>query len=218
MSMKKILALLLALAMVFALAACGDDKEKDDDKKENTSESAAPSGSEPAETNTSIVGTWTSTVTYDNAEIMEEEAFEGTTDIVYLVTFEEDGDFVITLDGDAMKDDIDALEEQMVEQLIAIMIESAEVEDEAAMDEALLEEMGKTTREVAEEQVAAMDLLENLKDTIGQSSGEYEIVDGALTINGDAFGHKISGNKLTLTGDNDLMENVELESWELTRA
>lgn len=49
MSMKKLLALLLALIMVFALAACGDDvsnddDDDDDDDKESTSMSSDPTG------------------------------------------------------------------------------------------------------------------------------------------------------------------------------
>ena len=50
MKLKKLLALLLALNMVFALAACGDDvsndddDDDDDDEKESTSMSSDPTG------------------------------------------------------------------------------------------------------------------------------------------------------------------------------
>lgn len=63
MSMKKLLALLLAIVMVFCLAACGDDagSDDDDDKKESSSESGDSGKKEEG-----VQGTWKAVVTQED--------------------------------------------------------------------------------------------------------------------------------------------------------
>lgn len=126
---KKLLALLLALAMVFAFAACGgnndDDDDDDDDKKGSSSvqetkpkdpkpETTKPEVTEPEVTEPDIYGEWVMAFNineYLNSVVIGETEIELSmpetqVDMDMIFEIDEDGDFdwYYQVDADALED------------------------------------------------------------------------------------------------------------------
>ncbi len=177
--MKKLLALLLAVVMIFCLmTACGKDEDDDDDDKGSTK--------------SGVVGTWKATVSAaDMGEDMEDlEGMEEYIDlddvsmVVYL-TFDKDGTYELTADRDSL--------EKMMKSLMQ------------GMFDAMAKEFGMSTSDLLSSQgVSSIDELitdDDLDDLMDEmhETGEYTYEDGVLTIDGEEA--ELKGNTLTLEQD-----------------
>lgn len=111
--MKKILALLLALVMVFALAACGGDSGTSDEKEEGKSNSA--------DTKTDgVKGDWTGAATIDMGD--------GVTFKMHCTLSFDDDSYEITIDEDktlaSYEDVLDSMEMEEAEKEAALQLMS----------------------------------------------------------------------------------------------
>ncbi len=194
--MKKFLALLLALVMVFALAACGgngDDSGKGD-KKEG------------------IVGAWTFTYEMDG-EDMGLEDYKGTVDLVCNVEFDKDGTCVCTMDMDAMEDVFDDLRKDMVDYMVEMLYDELGKDD---AEEYCEEEFGMSCKEYCEENIDQIvdEMMAEFEDL--EEEGAYTYEDGVLELDGEELECKINGDKMTIEGSSDVI-GIEDEKITLTR-
>lgn len=189
MSIKKILAMLLAVAMLFAFVACGDDKDdKDekDDSKDKTSTSAKEENGEEEEeekevklTAAALEGKWKASATIiqmientGDDDDMPEELYDIIkklkTKMTFYITFD-DEDATITVDGkDAMQ--------EYVDKSIDYMVDGGAAEMSGMSQEEFLEQLesaGMTLKEYRSMLESQMDvdmLLEDMEEEI-----EYKV-------------------------------------------
>ena len=91
--MKKLLAIALALIMLFALSACNA---------------------------TGVEGKWEWTVKVDG-EMMGVEDFDGSFTLVTLFEFGKDGAYTISVDEDALEESIEDFEDELVDYMVELM-------------------------------------------------------------------------------------------------
>lgn len=228
MNMKKFLAMLLAIAMLFAFAACGDDK--DDDKKSSTNASDKDSGSGEKDTGkVTIVGKWETEISITELVDPEEIAAEEVDDeelidmyaalykdikIPYVFEVNENGDASFTIGNDLL-DEMKKIIETMVTRLFEDGLAAAmEGMTQKEFEEALAEE-GQSVKDLIEERVAQLtDNEVNIKDTVAEMLG-MDLAD--LESNGKC---KYEGGKLYVWEegeelDKEIYVNVELTSKKL---
>jgi hypothetical protein len=189
--MKKLLALLLALVMIFALAACGGNSNDDDDDK--------PSKKKGLEDK------WSWVMSMDG-EMMGLEDFDGEFSMTVLFDFD-DGKYTITLDEKALDKSVKAFEQDMVDYMV-----------EAGLDEASAREMVEemdlagTMAESMEDEMTESGTYtaEDGKLTMTNEDGDEEV-----------YSYEIKGDKMTLIPEGeegqDMLEALNLDAMELKR-
>lgn len=232
--MKKFLALLLALVLVFALAACGEGAEVKDDGEGSTSEQTnAPEQTEPEETEPEetepeetepeqtgsvttgeLEGQWNWVFSVDG-EMMGVEGFDGSLDLVVLMSFE-DGDYSLSLDEDALMVSLDSFEQDLIDYMIELLYDSftsqglSREEADAQME---LAGMGSSVADYVETAVAEMDLGSALTGSIESEEGEYIVEGDQLTLIPTAgeqsvYTFSVEGDTLELSGDDDSFKSL----------
>ncbi len=178
MNMKKLLSLLLALMMVFALAACGEsDGGKDDDDEEE-------------EGPVSIIGTWEGTMEF-TGEDMGLEDLDIEYEVDFEITFDEDGTCCAVIDEKDM-------EEFSIELTIQMLYETLGGEDEA--EAYMEEEYGMSCKEYAEDEIEGSFSEDDLEEEC-----DYTYEDGVLELDGEELECTIKGSKMTLEGDSEFL-------------
>ncbi|MBR2319826.1 MAG: hypothetical protein IKA50_03465 [Clostridia bacterium] len=237
-NVKKLLALLLAMAMLFALCACGGDDNKKDDKKDDKKEtqttqsanadpSAAPSvapstaPSQNINNNKFPVGSWTFqgitlTLSHDGTGSLHDQAITWKSiDAQTLQLINGEGDvetLKFVLNGDTVSfTDEDGETTVWTKKSAAndTPVDEPDVDIEITYDAALL---GTWYMDDAAMVLAANGAGEVYVGDSESAELEWATVDGVLVI---AFGgeeyyalYEISGNTLTLT-----YEDGEVETW-----
>ena len=182
--MKELLALLLALVMIFALAACGagDTANKDDDDKKPTEKKG-------------LEDSWTWTITMDG-EAMGMEGFDGGFTVAVVIDFTKDGKFTMTLDEKVMEKSIEDFADAMVDYLVD---QGAGSKDEV---QAIVDEMDVASMfdEVREDMEAS--------GTYKTEGDKLTMVkDGEEAV----YTYKLDGDDLTLTPeDEEELEALEM--------
>ena len=155
--MKKLLALLLALVMIFALAACGESDKKDDDK-ETQGTTLAPA--------TTIVGSWKYDISM-SGESMGYEGVKATIDLQVQQTFKEDGTVTMVVNEDKLLASMPAFEEALVNYMIENYYEGDE-----------------SVRSAVEEMVAGMNMGATMMESFNSIQATYTVEGDKLTITG----------------------------------
>lgn len=189
--MKKLLALLLALAMIFALAACGESDDKDDGNgRPASSDTEKPK--DPA--SDSIVGTWTWSIKM-TGDMMGYEGMEAGLDMTIKETFAADGKCTISVDADKMVASYPAFEAALIDYMIENMFDGDE-----------------SIRGTLEQEFENQDMCGQLVELYGSMSEEttYTIEGNKLTVKStdsdqpdEVYTFVLSGNTLELTPMND---------------
>ena len=152
--MKKLFAILLALAMLLSLAAC--------------STSGGSGGGKPT-----IVGTWKGSMNMGAVlEMALQMEIDEPISCSMIYTFKEDGTTSVSVDEDSLADMMEALTDVVIGMM-------GEMFGEEFDFEAMLEEEGMTEEEFREQIMASM----NLEDMMGNMSvenGYYKYEDGKL--------------------------------------
>ena len=208
--MKKMFALLLALVMVFALAACTNSGNGQDETEPETTDATEPATepvtepatepatepSEPAETQETtgetyafdaaaaapVFGDWTYTITM-GGEQMGLADFEGELSMAMNLSFGEDGTLTITVDEAAMEESLTAFGDALETYLVDTMYAqfAAQGLDEAAADAAMQELYQMSVEEYAASTMEAMDLSALASLVTGmETSGPYAVVDDVI--------------------------------------
>ena len=202
---KKLLALLLALTMVFAFVACGgnndDDNDNDDNKGSSVVEDPKPEETtpptEPEETVPEVCGEWKSVFDlsgYIN-EMMAMSIGEDITlpesaiNIALTMEFSEDGEFLMAMELD--KESFDEYMSQLADSVVDYLV--AMVEAEGATQADLEAELGMTMDEYREY------MLESLSDSTASSfeTEEYE------------YYYKLEENKIYIAEREDDLEDMD---------
>ena len=221
-TLKRLLCLVMAMAMVFALVACGETAEtKDDDKKEKTSNETEATGEEAGETEEEpeeteeateeteeetepeeevnpLVGKWTTEINMAGALAatfgLTEEDVEGL-ELPYVITMEFDEDGTVTMTSDANKL-ADGLEEMLVVVALYAYAESTgtSVEEVAAA----LDAEGVTEEDL----LKAMGMDEMREEMVAElnktETGEWELDGDQLYIDGDNRTIDLDGDEFTV--------------------
>jgi len=188
--MKKLLALLLALVMVFALAACGNDAsnyddDDDDDDDEKTSQTDDKKDDEEEEKTDAdlIVGKWAVATNIGElmnagiAQSLGDESLSSDVEMLLMMTMEfgEDGEFTFALEAD--QDSIDDYMADMKQNMLDYMYQMAE---DQGTDKEAFEEAFETQYEMTLEEYVDS-VLETVVDAMLVSfegsniSGYYEL-------------------------------------------
>lgn len=190
--MKKLLALLLALVMIFALAACGagDTTNKDDDDKKEKK---------------GLEDSWTWTITMDS-EAMGMEGFDSGFTMAVLFDFTKDGKFTMTLDEQVMEKSLEDFADAMVDYLVD---QGAGSKDEV---QAIVDEMDIASMfEEAMEEMEASGTYKTEGDKLTMMKDGEEAV----------YTYKLDGDDLTLTPEDEeeleALETFGVETMDLKR-
>lgn len=225
--MKKVLALLLALAMVFTLCACGKNEGSDKTDSGNQGTTVQDDNNVPDDTATNdgdqndeikeetIVGKWTGKLDmWEVTEIMLENSDEKLDDalveamkrlykgiaVKLTLEFDEAGEVTMTQDlSAAMEDIVDNVKENpdILVDYLAAMLEAEGVTPEDFE---------------AAEGVSVEDYVEQLCDSDQISSFFGEVEDMTVSLE-----YKLSGNKLSMiTGSTEEIFTIELDGNEMT--
>ena len=217
--MKKLLALLLAVVMLFALAACGDSGAvKDEDPPKTTTA--------PVEEDT-LEGEWVTTLAV-TGEMMGADGLDTEVAITLMVRFDEDT-YTMYVDQDALEDSIDAFVEDMTDFMIDMvydgLMESGMSKEEA---DAMFEmSYGMTVEEYCVETVEELDLqgeLGSMNEEM-EEAGDYTVDGDTLTLISEdeevEYTFVLDGDKLTLSSEDedflDTLEQFQLEEMVFTR-
>ena len=150
--MKKLLAILLTLAMLLGLAACG-----------NSGDSAKPT----------IVGTWKGSMNMGAVlEMALQMEIDEPISCSMTYTFKEDGTTSVSVDEDSLADMMEALTDVVIGMM-------GEMFGEEFDFEAMLEEEGMTEEEFREQIMASMNL-EDMMGNMSVENGYYKYEDGKL--------------------------------------
>lgn len=172
--LNKLLALLLALAMVFCLVAC-DAELKDDDDKETEGTSNVEEKPEPTDEEL-LVGEWV--YRYDLGEAMGEMLAESTGEeslapdeafYLNLIFAFEDDEYVMAMEID--KKSVEKYMEALVDNLIDYMIEMA---GEEGMSKEDLEQEAQNTYDMSLEEYIATMADEMVEEYFGEMSYESD--------------------------------------------
>lgn len=193
--MKKLLALLLALVMIFALAACnsGDKKDDDEGKSKDPSSSVVPAA-------TTIVGTWKYNISL-SGEAMGYEGIEATIDLQITQSFKEDGTLTMSVNEEKLMASMPAFEDALVDFLI---------ENQYGGDESL--------RSAIAETVAAMDMGGMMLESYAGIQATYTVEGDKLTVTStmdadidipvEEYTFKFVGSTVELYAANDVTEEA----------
>lgn len=164
--MKRFCAILLAMMMVLSLTACGDN-------------------------NADLVGTWK--WTYDATDLFNQSMNEAVgTDIqvdakvelVYVMTFNEDGTCAMTIDKDAVVESVNGYLKAMVPAMVELVYQQVEAQGMSRADmDALLKQQGVDMTEYVEQMLDSLDaeqLLSGLEEA--GMNGYYRAAKGKLFI------------------------------------
>lgn len=184
--MKKLFAVLLTLAMLLGLAACG---------------SSGNGGGE-----VTIVGTWEGTMDMTAAMAAATQMeFDEPLKMGMIFTFNEDGTYSATVDKDSLKDMMDALVDVMIELIVSMS-------GDPDMDlEAELAKEGMTMAEFKEQLMGEM----NIEDMLGETdeTGYYKYEDGKFYTAEDKedleAGDYIEITHITLTSNKMTVTDIE---------
>ena len=220
-TMNKLLALLLALIMVFCLAACGTGNENDNDNKDDKNNSSVDNNdSKDDEDNESdaekILGEWScrvdaSEMAKNSIEAQFGDDFQGPDISFYLIlTFNfDDGELVWKgkLDEDSWSDYMNALVDILVDYTYEMGEEQGMSREE--VEDKVKQESGMTVEEYfahLAEQSIEMSADANFEMSLGYELDEDKglIYIGAdedeLESKKEAMVYKFSGSKLSITG------------------
>ena len=150
--MKKLFAVLLTLAMLLGLAACG-----------SSGDSAKPT----------IVGTWKGSINMGAVlEMALQMEIDEPISCSMIYTFKEDGTTSVSVDEDSLADMMEALTDVVIGMM-------GEMFGEEFDFEAMLEEEGMTEEEFREQIMASMNL-EDMMGNMSVENGYYKYEDGKL--------------------------------------
>ena len=199
MKLKKVLALLLALVMVFALVACGKDSKSDDSKKE-----------EEKPLSEQIVGTWTSTIKVSGVKL-QLPTYDGTLELKVEYIFKADGNCSAKGDEAAYQANVEANRAALGEAIIQMLVNQMGSRDAAAAQ--VEAEMGKTLEEYGNW------FVDELKSQMPDMSeeGTWKLEGNKLTMGETAYDISIKDNTMTWTGNEEMTETLGVESIVLTR-
>lgn len=201
--MKKLIAMLLALVMVFALCACGGQTAG---TPAGTNGDGTSEDGKPADDSAKLVGKWVADIDLAdmilangmiNEDVMDDEMIDvimpEDIELRIVMEFSDDGEVEVSVDGeDAVKEWKEQICENMVEYL------RKELEATGATEEEFEEEYGMTLEEYVEESVIT----------------EMDIDDDELNVS-EKDDYKLVGDKLYV-GDEEEYFTVELDDEELT--
>lgn len=174
--MKKLFAMVLCLVMVMgAMTACGKSAEKD------------------------IVGVWKADVSFsefediDDLGEMAEYLDMDKMRMTVVMEFKADGEYIMTMDAKS----IDKLVDVMCDGMEKYM---QDMSKELGMSyEDMLTMMGCDSLEAFLEDSGALEEFDALKEM--SETGEYEMKDGILYMDGDKTDAKVDGNTITIKED-----------------
>lgn len=221
---KKLLALLLALAMIFAFAACGDSKDdnKDDKGSSNVQETNPPETdppTEPPKEEEKLYGDWT--MVTDAAGAMNEayvmmfgDTFalpESPINFSMTLSFAEDGEF--TLDMELDTDSFDAYMVELSDSLVAYLYDTYEALGYSKAD--ITAELGMTVEEYVESAFAVSpdDIIDELDDM--DLEGCYKLKDDELFLAEDEDDLEDEKDSFTISLDGDKMEVTDIDGDDL---
>lgn len=217
MKFQKLIALLLALVMVLALAACGnDDSKKDDGDKDPVTSTTAPTDpadptdppadptdppADPTDPPSGLeglakdmVGIWTTTLSFDG-EAMGVPAFTGTLDMTIAIAFMEDGTYSMAMDTDSFEACIDDNKDALVAGMIQLLYDTygGEASAEAQVQDSL-------KMSCAEYAAAYVD---TLKDTLSmdEEEGTWSVDGSVMLLDDEEVDVAIEGDEMTWTGE-----------------
>lgn len=196
--MKKLFAILLTLAMLLGLAACG---------------TSGGNGSGNGGGEVTIVGTWEGTL--DMTAVMAaatQMEFDKTLEMGLIFTFNEDGTYSATVDKDSLEDMMDVLVDVMIELF-------ASISGDPDMDlEAELAKEGMTMADFKEQLMGEMNIEELLGET--EATGYYKYEDGKLYTAEDKedleAGDYIEITHITLTSNKMTFTDIEQDGEEMS--
>ena len=185
--MKKILALLLALAMVLSFVACGSaESSNNDDDDKKTEEKEEEKKKEEKET--SIIGTWTGTFdiaeAYDKTMSTSMGTQAGTIKefkIPLTLKFIDDKNYAVSIDKVQFEKNVDGIMDAFSNAVISVLDATFQQSVGMTLD-AYLQAQNMTKDEylqmngLSKEQLKAS-LLEGMKDGFEEEKGTYEIKD-----------------------------------------
>lgn len=192
MKMKRILALLLAVVMIFALAACGNDDDKGDDKDGKGGEKV-----DDRPLSEKIVGSWTTTISMSGVK-MQLPTFDGAVEMKVEYTFNDDGTGSSKLDVEAYKASVESNRKAIGEAFAQMLINQVGSRDEA--ENAIKTQMNMTLAEYGD---YAVDQLKTSMPDLSKD-GEWSMEGDQLTMADDdgTITVSINGDTMTWTGDN----------------
>ena len=199
MTLKKLIALLMALAMILAMAACGSE-EKEPSVITPNGENVVENNDE-ADEETDIVGKWVGTMDMTDAmnEVMsatagmDVELEDIAVELIF--NFKKNGELECEIDEDSV--------EEMAEKLITGVVEMTiqMLEDQGTS----LEDIGMTEEDIYDEIAASVDVDELVDSMVGGFGGTYYVYE--------------DGTIYTGTDEDELNEDPEgnaEEIWEVT--
>lgn len=226
MKIQKLIALLLALVMVLALAACGnDDAKKSDDDSDPTNSTTAPAGDptdpedpedptdpvdpvdptdDPDDLNgleQQIIGNWTATVSI-TGEKMQLPAFTGALEMTVNYTFREDHTGSASLDTDAFAASVESNRQDLADALVQLLYD--QLGGQEAAEQTCQNNLGMSCAEYADTYVDTMKTSLTSSFQTGES-GTWSITDSVLTMGETVVTVSINGDEMVWTGD----ENME---------
>lgn len=205
-NLKRTVALLIAVLLVFSLAACGENNSGNTDSTE---------AQVSTEANTSIVGTWKykldfktvlegqKEAAYEGQEALYEsmlKAFEGIT-IDLFFEFDENNGYKFYADEESAKQAVDKLKERIID-ILPDMFEAMGISKDDYNK--YLEESGMTAEQLAASYTQNMDADSftdmSAEGTYKAEDGKLCLSDGNEKIDENAYiSYELSGNKLTFT-------------------
>lgn len=225
--MKKVLAMLIALVMVLALCACGDQGTSYAPPVGESGTNAGNNGGNATgddnsgEKKETIVGKWTGEIDLMDilllsGEIDPDEMDEATKEVVlpedltmtFTMEFDEDGKATMTLDGE---DAIKAWKEQICGNMVKYL--RKELEAAGITEEAFEKSAGMTLKEYVEETVIGEMSIDDDQFKFSES-GEYKLEEGKLYFDEDGefedyFTVDLDGDELTFEEYSEDWEDVE---------
>jgi hypothetical protein len=210
MKLQKLIALLLALVMVLALAACGNDDAKKDDGKDPTTSTTAPTDppadptdppadptdppadptdptdppNAPSKMFDKLPGSWAATLSF-NGEAMGVPAFTGTLDMKVITKFDADGTYTMTVDTEAFAACVEDNKDALIAGMLQLIYDTygSEAEAEASIQASA----GMSCTEYAAAYV------ESLKDELAmdEEQGSWTAEGSTLYLDGDPIGSNI---------------------------
>lgn len=178
MKLKKMLALLLALVIVFALAACGEGSGNKDDDKGSSDSVKSP-----------IVGQWECKLYQDGADMGMDE-FKGVMTYEMDYEFKADGTYTVKPNKDVILKSAAQFEEALVQYMVDLMYaqltEDGSTKEEA--DQWMIDNNGKNVVDYCKEQVDTYDMSGQMAAVIEDMdmAGTYTVSDNKLVLNNNA--------------------------------
>ena len=198
--------MLLALVMVLALAACGNDDAKTDGGDGDTSTTTAPvedptdppaDPADPTEPPSGMFdylpGSWTTALSY-NGEAIGVPAYTGTLELTLVATFAEDGTYSLSIDEDAFSANIESNKDALVAGMLQLLYDTYGGED--AAEKLVRESANMSCTEYAEAYV------ESLKDslTIDEEKGNWSAEGSHMYLDGEVIGANVKAEVMLWWG------------------